>query len=272
MDQSAMACNSSIRPKVFLDTSVLLKGFASHLNDQELPFYLTDPCAQRYTFEKCIFEAYMTFRGIGGKKPDEGKGDWARRFLQAEDDPASVGKLISKYHDGSRDMGHFWINQILEAEAGLEDMEENIRALVGRDQQEEAFERLRKLRELSVERRKFEALCWEYNDFLVSQSVTELAYAWVFNIEDFYSDPNSAHSTGPNCLDGFVRDTTIPSEDFEIVYAALRISADIFVTDDSRLRTCAMSLGLNLPLSPSAFCSSIEYLQRVAEWRDARAG
>lgn len=266
-----MIRKQSIRPKVFLDTTVLLKGFASHLRNQKIPFYLTDHSAQRFTFEKCVFETYMAFRGVGGKKPDEGRGDWAIRFLQSEDDPAPVGKLISKYHGGSRDMGHFWINQILEAEAGLEGMERSIYAFVRPDQQEEALDRLRKLRELSVERQKFEALCWKFNDFLASQNVTELAYAWVFNIEAFYSNSSSVHNAGPDCLDSFARDTTIPSEDFEIVYAALRASADIFVTDDSRLRACARSLGLNFPLSPSAFCGSTEYSQRVTEWRSERA-
>lgn len=46
-----------------------LKSFASYHKDHELKSYMTDPMASRYTFEKCIFEAYMAFRGVGGKKP-----------------------------------------------------------------------------------------------------------------------------------------------------------------------------------------------------------
>ena len=37
-----------MRIKVFLDTNVLLKGFAAFQRDQTLPAYLVDPNAERY--------------------------------------------------------------------------------------------------------------------------------------------------------------------------------------------------------------------------------
>src|SRR6266699_13458 len=97
--------------KVFLDTNVLLKGFAASRSKKTLPAYITDPSTRRYTFEKCVFEAYMAFRGIGGRKPDEGRGDWAQRNLRAESDPTPINTLAGQIHGGDNELAFLWINQ-----------------------------------------------------------------------------------------------------------------------------------------------------------------
>ena len=74
--------------------------------------------------------------------------------------------------------------------------------------------------------------------------------------------PNRA---APYEIDGFVRETIIPAEDLENVFAASRIRADMFVTDDNHLIKCALSLGLNSSLSPAAFCRSDEYETKKQE-------
>jgi hypothetical protein len=253
-------------PKVFIDTNVLLKGFVAHRAKARMPDCFTDPVALRYTFEKCVFEGYMAFRGVGGKKPDEGRNDWARRFLTAENDPLPLGSIISQYHDGDKELAHFWINQILEAQNGIKFWDHLLTRETDPQKQEQITQIIKGLQGLATERNRFEDLCWEFSEFLKIYNINRLAYAWVFNIKEYYTQPDIG-DVGPDVLDGFVRDTVLPAEDFEIVYAALRIRANIFVTDDSRLRTCARSLGLNFPLSPTAFCSSDNYHQVVEEWR-----
>lgn len=96
-----------------------------------------------------------------------------------------------------------------------------------------------------------------------------LPYCAVFDLHQAGDLTGSSVSVSPGMLDGFIRDTALPSEDFEIVYAALRLPADIFVTDDERLIRCAMSLGLNFRLSPTSFCKGKDYsakLQSMNEW------
>ncbi len=44
-----------MRPLVFLDTNVLLPGFAAWRNGKSVPLAVSDPEADRCTFEKCIF-------------------------------------------------------------------------------------------------------------------------------------------------------------------------------------------------------------------------
>jgi hypothetical protein len=74
---------------VFLDTSDLLSGFAAYrTKGYELPYCMTDLQAKRYTFEKCVYEAYTAFRGVGGKRPDEGRGNWAQKHLSMKMTPA----------------------------------------------------------------------------------------------------------------------------------------------------------------------------------------
>jgi hypothetical protein len=248
--------------KVFLDTTVLLKGFSAHRKNSPLPDYFSDLTVQRYTFEKCIFECYAAFRGVGGKKPDEGRGRWAQSNLTDEGDPASIGKLISQIHNGSSWHAFFWINQILEAGYDLEHYESRIEHFVRSADLEEVRAQAKALRELADERSKFERLCGEFCNFLKLTGVQELLYGQVFGFEARKSSNVNACT-----LDSFARDIAIPSEDFEIVYAALTLPADIFVTDDERLITCAMSLGLNNEIPGAIFCSGANYTEKLAAVR-----
>ena len=68
---------------------------------------------QRFTFEKCSDEAYIAFRGVGGKKPSEGRGDWAKRFLSESGAPQPLEKLAGKYHGDNIGYALFWANQIM---------------------------------------------------------------------------------------------------------------------------------------------------------------
>ncbi len=218
----------------------------------------------RFTFEKCIFEAYMAFRGIGGKKPDEGRGRWAQSHLKQQDDPTPLATLADKFHNGDTSRASFWINQILEAEVGIDGLEEMTRSY-GAEELEKALQHLEGLRALSQQRTSYENLCNEFCQMLEDCRIVILPYPIVFG--EYRGDLESIGSDGgPARLDRFVRDTIIPSEDLEIVYAALRVAADIFVTDDLNLRRCAMSLGLNFALAPTAFCSIDEYSKRMQDY------
>lgn len=279
--------------KVFLDTNILLKGFVTYRNNvsvldeymrdetvqldsetiltavsnKNLLSCLTDKTAQRYTFEKCIFESYMAFRGIGGKKPDEGRGDWAQRFLRNDSDPKSVGDLSSVFHGGWSEGSFYWINQILElyGNDSLQRQRQLVNQYTDESKREKALERIEQLERLIEERSKFEALCWDFDRFIRKMRIQVVPYGTVFDAQE--SDDTMYHLTQ---LDSFVRETALPSEDFEIVYAAMRLRADIFVTDDKRLIKCSHSLGLNYPLSAFNFCESSEYLQRASKIRELR--
>jgi hypothetical protein len=263
-----------VRIAAFLDTNVLLKGFAADRAGAAVPLAICDPDADRYTFEKCVFEAYLAFRGVAGKKPDEGRGRWAESHLNAPADPFPLGKLISKYHDGHTQLGHFWVNNIDSLRwGGLDDSEDLIEHWGRTDEREDAHRELARLRELADQGDRYDALCWHLRDFLERQSVAVLPYLAVFGPEDI-SVQGIASNVHPACMDHFVRETAIPSEDYEIVFAALRLCPDLFVTDDQRLISAAWSLGLNLPLSAASFCSAADYDERSAECRTriARAG
>lgn len=230
------------------------------------PLYMRDPATRRYTFEKCIYEAYLAFRGIGGKKPDEGRGRWAQSHLRRAGDPAPIGRLASELLCGDIPWIHYWINHVLEAQWGTQAIEH----ILARDLDEAGRTRfltaLRIIKRLSEENRKYEALCDEFSLFLEVCGVHILTYTWVFDQQTFFSE-RDAHlcSVSPACLDGFVRETTIPAEDFEIVYAAMRLGADLFLTDDSRLTICARSLGCNQALTSAGFCSTDEYEGKALE-------
>ncbi len=263
---------------VFLDTSVLLKGFAAYRGHYSPRPYLNDTQAKRYTFEKCIYEAFMAFRGIGGKKPDEGRQDWAARNLKSDTDPLPVGKLISQEHKGDKDRAYYWLNQILEAGVNVDEFEwrimqsysctcttiddNNSRDETNSCDYHKALAELEGLRKLMSERSKFEKLCDEFHNFLSAYAIREIPYCEVFDIER-----SITRQVSPAYLEGFVKDTALPSEDFEIVYAAMTIPADILVTDDERLINCAWSLGLNYPLDASHFCKSNEYELKVERIR-----
>ena len=246
--------------KVFLDTNVLLKGFGASRSQQVLPAYLTDSSVGRYTFEKCVFEVYRLFRGVVGKKPSEGRGRWAEQNLNAKTDPSPIGKLISQVRSGDPDVdrgyARFWINQILEAGDGIDERERLIEEYVRPEDRDAARAEIVKQRQLMHEKQKFGRLCNDFGDFLEKYAITVLPFASVFDA----TRSMQFASVHPAMLDSFVRDTLIPNEDFEIVFAALSLPADVFVTDDADLITASWSLGLNFPLSRDSFCRGDDYL------------
>lgn len=87
--------------KIFLDTSVILSIFGGFRNGSALPRIFRNQRLNLVSFEKCRYESYLAFRGVGGKKPDEGRGDWARRYLTHEDDPIPLGDSIGKLYSNS---------------------------------------------------------------------------------------------------------------------------------------------------------------------------
>ena len=211
----------------------------------------------------------MAFRGIGGKKPDEGRGDWAQRNLLAETDPSPINTLASQVHGDDNELAFFWVNQILEAGCGIDRSAQLIEEFVCPDERTKAYEEIARLRRLAFERGKYERLCDAFWSFLREHSVKILPYCTVFDIHRVGDLTDNSVGVSPGMLDGFIKDTALPSEDFEIVYAALRLPADIFVTDDERLIKCARSLGLNFRLSPTSFCNGKDYsakLQAMNEW------
>jgi hypothetical protein len=254
----------SVRPRVFLDTAVLLKAFSATRKQAPLPAFLTDADAERLTFEKCIYEAYLAFRGVGGKKPDEGRGRWAEQNLKLGDDPSPLSHLANRYHGGSTSRAHFWLNFIEEAAADLEGDEQRISEMVSPEGQPAALAELQARRELAVDTGRLWKLCSDFYKMLEAHQVRVLAYLEVFSPST--PDLESANCD-PRVLDALFQSVTLPAEDFEIVYAAMRAGADLFVTDDYRLRRCSFSLGLNLPLSPAAFCTGAEYEEKVEAWR-----
>jgi hypothetical protein len=263
---SWLRCQKAIshRPRVFLDTTVLLKAFSATRKQFLLPAFLTDANAERLTFEKCIYEAYLAFRGVGGKKPDEGRGRWAEQNLTPGVDPSPLSHLANCFHRGSTSRAHFWLNFIEEAAADLEGDEQRISKMVSPESQPAALAELQALRELSTEASRCRQLCADFYQMLEAHQVRVAAYVEVFS-------PSASHLETANCnpqeLDALFQSVTLPGEDFEIVYAAMRSGADLFVTDDHRLRRCSFSLGLNLPLSPAAFCTGAEYEEKVDAWR-----
>lgn len=102
----------SDHPRVFLATSVLLKAFSATRKQAPLPAFLTDADAERLTFEKSVYEAYLAFRGIGGKKPDEGRGRWAERNLDPAVDPLSLSRRANRFHGQDVAVAHLWVNLI----------------------------------------------------------------------------------------------------------------------------------------------------------------
>ncbi len=251
---------------VFLDTSVILSAFVGYRQHRKLPTYMNDPDTLRFTFEKCVFEAYMAFRGVGGKKPSEGRGDWANRFLKNVNDPKSLDQLASQIHGNEMGYALFWINNILSV--GPACFSEATSQYNRPEEPKKADQMLDDLTELKRQRFLYKILCDDFRQMLRECSITELLYMQVFNserkwIEDLDVLPRAFPTV--YALDTFVRETVIPSEDFENVYAASRIRADMFVTDDNHLIRCGLSLGLNEPLSPASFCRGDEYEAKKLE-------
>lgn len=251
--------------KVFLDTNILLKVFLSyrkllkgHIELSEMPNYINDEETLKFTFEKCIYESYLAFRGIGGKKPDEGRGDWADRFLTSLNDPKTVSKLISQFHSDNQRSAFYWLNLIEELECYEFGKDVD---LIFESEKEEYLEEEKKLKELLNQRELFLNLCDQFCTMINFFGIKLLTYLEIFGVNK--ENNRLVSFTRPSDLDSFVRRTAIPSEDFEIIYSAERIGADIFVTDDKKLITCSNSLGLSSFLKPSSFCRSDEYEEKI---------
>jgi hypothetical protein len=221
--------------KIFLDTNVLLKAFAKELNQNgPLPYF--DSSYQLVTFEKCKFECYMAFRGVGGKKPDEGRGDWASRHLKSIEHPAQLSKIASKYFNGDTAYAAFSINHIEEEYYALD---ESLIKYIKEEDQNEFYEILKKTEELYFEKEKFNTLINEFELFLEKNNISILHYSEVFSEENTWKHLH---------FDEFCKNTVIPSEDLEIVYAALILKPKVFLTTDNKLKKLLGSLGSNLPL------------------------
>ncbi len=250
--------------KVFIDTSAILPAFARWRSDPKVTkdslFCRED--IKRITLEKCVFECYMAFRGVGGKKPDEGRGDWARRQLSSDADPKSLDTLANTCHGQSYEMAHFWINNIDGMDVSPEQEAKESQLVVEADREGSA-EDFAKFRILAHNRAAFASLCDELRKFLAEKAVEVVPYVTTFDSQWNEGDGN----THPCILDGLVRDTAIPSEDFEIVFTAMRSKCDLFVTEDRRLIRAAYSLGLNLPLCGGQFCMVSDFEQTLAVHR-----
>lgn len=134
---------------------------------------------------------------------------------------------------------------------------------------EEFHQYLDNLSEIKNQRRLFETLCDKFREMLEDNNITILSYTDVFG-DDYTWASNlgiDRIALDAYTLDSFARNTVIPSEDFESVFAASRIFADIFVANDNDLIKCAWSLGVNAPLSPAAFCRSEEYESKKQEYK-----
>lgn len=245
--------------------TVLLKAFSATRKGFPLPAFMTDPGAERLTFEKCVYESYLAFRGVGGKKPDEGRGRWAQMNFDPAADPLSLSHLANRFHGGSTSRAHFWLSFIEEAAADLAGDEETIHEMVSEEGRPEALAELAARRDLSRDHARFLRLGRDYWRLLDRHEVTLFTYMDVFSPKALGPGPNTCD---PRMLDGLFQSVTVPAEDFEIVYAALRADADLFVTEDKRLRKCSFSLGLHLPLSPGDFCTAAAYEGRVVAWRE----
>ena len=257
------------KARVFLDTTVLLNSFLSfrrfkngQLEKSQMQIYMIDAETEKYTFEKCVFEVYMAFRGVGGKKPNEGRGHWANTFLNNLNDPNSLSKLVSKFHSDNNEIGFWWINQI--DEFSPTEAKENMN-LIRNEDHIEFKKNLEKLNELKMQKELFLELCDEFYAMIQEYQINVLSYHEIFGQTKSTKELISFES--PATIDSFVKNSAIPSEDFEIIFCAERIGADIFVTDDKRLITCAKSLGSNSFLSPAAFCTGKGYEEKKMQWK-----
>lgn len=221
--------------KIFLDTNILLNSFAKFLNDSKLSIYANSNYTL-YSFEKCKYECYMAFRGVGGKKPDEGRGDWASRHLKNESYPAQLSKLASKYFDGNTTFAAYSINHIEEEYYAYD---KTLLKYIDKSQHKEFLKQLKKIEILYSEKYKFENLIDIFNNFLEMNSINILYYHEIFSLEKTQSIIH---------FDEFCKNTVIPSEDLEIIYSALITRVDIFLTTDRKLKKLLASLGQNLPL------------------------
>lgn len=239
-------------PVVFLDTNVLISAFGSYRNGKSLPFYLTDPDASRFTFEKCIYEAYMIFQGVS-----KNGGKWAEKYLDKDRDARPLNDLLNKYHKHNNIVnkfeGNYWINNIDGNEDLIDFCEDIMKNPDDKTICEDLLREIHVLKGLIGNRDLFEKLCNEFLKMIKDNNINILSYEDVFCIKQ-----NRLSERATEDLlwmrDILRRTIIIPSEDFEIVYAAMRLRADIFVTDEDAIIEHAPSFGLNLPLSANSFC------------------
>lgn len=214
---------------VFLDTSVLLTAFGTWRIAGAQSRLLTTPDARKLTFEKCVCEAFLAFRGVGGKKPDEGRQDWARRYLTKAGDPVPLGDAAGKLHGGSLPDAHYWVGQADEAQWARPETV---------DDWPSSAEAWRAHRAVIQNHQRYEALFAEFREFLREHDVEILSYEQIY-------EP-AGYSCRLIVMDGISERSTIPSEDFEIVVAGLLSGAALFVSTDTRLLRASNSVEQNL--------------------------
>lgn len=228
--------------RVFLDTNVLLTAFGPWRSASVSSPLLLAADVERVTFEKCVYEAHLAFRGIGGKKPDEGRQDWARRYLIRSGDPFPLEQATGKLHGGSLFLAHFWVGQADETQWTLSGTLEEYMAEVGRyvrtEDQSHAASGWEQMQAAIENHRRYQSLFAEFREFLAAHSVEVLSY------EDVYTP--GAYRDRLLLMDGISTRSTIPSEDFEIVVAGLLSRASLFVSTDKRLLTATASIEPNL--------------------------
>jgi hypothetical protein len=241
-----------------LDTSVLLTAFGSIRNGGSKSFIFSTDAVQRTTFEKCIFESFLAFRGVGGKKPDEGRQDWAKRFLRLEGDPVPLSDAAGKLHFGSIHAAHYWTGQADESQWVLpESFDEymaDVKKHVRPEEWDQAAEIWGNLQNIFDNHRRFQRLFAEFRTFLSDHDVLVISH------EDLYTLERRPWRF--MTMEGLSQRSTIPNEDFEIVVAALLSEPDLFVSTDRRLLTATASIEANLRRCDFVHLSEVEaYIQ-----------
>lgn len=226
---------------VFLDTSVLLTMFGTARVDGATSRLLATPTA-KMTFEKCVYEAYLAFRGVGGKKPDEGRADWARRYLTQPGDPIPLAEAAGRIHGGSLRDAHYWVGQADEAQWATpettDEWDDEIRRFVSAGDSSEGRALWRRCRAAIDNHRRYERLFAEFRTFLARHEIEVRSYEQLYRPEGY--------GRRFEVMNGISERSTIPSEDFEIVVAALLSGAELFVTTDTRLLAATLSIEQNL--------------------------
>jgi len=229
-------------PSAFLDTSVLLTVFGNIRNGCHKPFILDTKGLTKLTFEKCVFECFLAFRGVGGKKPDEGRQDWAKRFLRVDGDPVPLSEAAGKLHFGSIDAAHYWTGQADEAQWVLpESFDEymaDVRRHVHPEEWDHAAEIWGNLQKIFNNHRRYLKLFSDFKMFLADHDISIISH------EDLYTKERQRRRQ--ITMEGLSQRSTIPNEDFEIVVAALLTEPDLFVSTDQRLLTATASIEANL--------------------------
>jgi hypothetical protein len=123
--------------------------------------------------------------------------------------------------EGDDFLNIFWHHQILEA---------GYAPLPG---QIDSSEHGKRFKALIRWRNSYEQACADFDKFLKAEAIGFVHYGSLF-----------AHHDWQWKLIDLARDTLIPSEDLEIVLAALFAEADIFLTEDKKLIRFSFSLGL----------------------------